>query len=394
MVRALFYFAVIASLISQLPMLLESGLDKYLKLSWIPLTFIIFILHPSEFLNKKLHFYYLFTIIFGWLIFMLDASTTRKYLSDGGDLYNIVVSLLIFIDSFIFWKYYSSVSTYKNIILLMIGGCLILGFVVYFYFLQFADFSSTTYAYQAKNSLAQILFVGGVMALVGISIFKTKLKLSIIISIIILLVIIMLLKSRGTIICIFLVLCYYMMQKNSKALRRYVLWGFIGLIFLIVSSEKLYNLIIVNIIFANRDSSSVSSMSSGRTDLILKAIELIDENWILGVGHKYLDCMPIAILLQYGIIGLITVLVFLLILSCKVINLQKNNIINLTTFLIFWSFMLNSLFEAYPPFGPGVKCFPLWMLLGFAFNNNPEFNNIKHINLKHLYHKSLHKKVI
>ena len=28
--------------------------------------------------------------------------------------------------------------------------------------------------------------------------------------------------------------------------------------------------------------------------------------------------------------------------------------------------MLNSLFEAKPPFGPGIKCFLLWLMLGFS----------------------------
>ena len=370
MVRALFYFAVIASLISQLPMLLETGLDKYLKLSWVPLTILMLFLHPSGFLNKKLYFYYFFISIFGLYIFLLQASSTRTYITSGGDLYNIVISLLIFIDCFIFWKYYSSVQTYRNIISLMIIGCLILGLVVYFYYLQFADMASTTYAYDAKNSLGQILFVGGVMALVGLKLYNKKaLKLFLTGSIIILLIIIMLLKSRATIICIFFVLLYYMMQKRSKKLRKYVVMGCLGMVVTIILSEDLYNLIVVNIIFANRDASSVSSLSSGRSELILKALRLIDDNWLLGVGDKYLDCMPIAILLQYGIIGFFIVIAFLWVLSRKVIRLPQNNVINISAFLIFCSFILNSLFEAYPPFGPGAKCFPLWMLLGFALSS-------------------------
>lgn len=390
MVRVLFYFAVLASLISQLPMVLETGLDKYLKLSWVPLTIFIGLLHPNEFINKKLLFFYAFIITFGGYIFLLEACSTRTYITSGGDLYNMVISLLIFIDCFIFWKHYHSLITYKNILILMMVGCLILGIIVYIYYLQFADITSTTYAYNAKNSLGQILFVGGVMTLIGINLFKKKYKLFISTCIIVLIIIIMLLKSRATIICIFFVILYYMMQKRYAMLRKYIIFGSVVGIALIILSEDIYNTIVINILFANRDASSVSSLSSGRSELILKAIRLIDENWLLGVGDKYLDCMPVAILLQYGIFGLFIVLIFIMVLSYKIIRLPQNNIINISTFIVYCSFMLNSIFEAYPPFGPGAKCFPLWMLLGFALSSKKAYkyqlgqqsnNNFKNQNL-------------
>lgn len=373
MVRFLFYSTITASLISQLPMLLESGYDKYLKLSWIPLTILLALLHPVDFLNKKLRFFYLFVFIFFSYIFILDASTTKTYITGGGDLYNIIISLLIFVDCFIFWKHYASVRTYKNIIIFVNIGCLILGVTVYAFFLQFADMDSTVYAYKAKNSLGQILFVGGLMAVTGFKLYdKKSIRISLLISVVILIAIIMLLKSRGTIICILLVLLYYILQKKSTKLRTYVLIGSIIAVFLIFFNEKIYNLVVINIIFANRDASSASSLSSGRTDLVKAALDSIDQNLITGVGEHYLDCMPIAIVLQYGIIGTIIVFTFLSILSYKVITLRHNNIINVTVFMIYWAFMLNSLFEAYPPFGPGVKCFPLWMLLGFAFGSSKD----------------------
>lgn len=376
MVRILFYFAVIASLISQLPMVLESGLDAYLKLSWVPLTIFLIFLHPNDVVNKKLQFYYGFLFCFGWYLFLLEIFTGRHYITNGGDLYNMWISLLIFIDCFIFWKYYSSIRTYKNIVLIINFGCLLLGIIVYFFFLRYADITSTTYAYEAKNSLGQILFVGGVMSLVALNFFPEKRKkIFIIMSVLILLVIIMLLKSRATIVCIGLVVGYYMLQKESIKLRRYIFIGAVVCILILLFSEQLYNLIVVNIIFANRDTSSVSSLSSGRSDHILQAIKLIDENWLIGVGHKYVDCMPISIFLQFGIFGLLMVMTFILYLSYKVVKLSKSNIINLTVFLIYWSFILNSLFEAYPPFGPGVKCFPLWMLLGFSFSDKSNFLN-------------------
>lgn len=369
MIRFLFYIAIILSLLSQLPMVLETGLDRIFKFSWIPLTLVTLSRHPSDFINKKMIFFYLFIFVFGWLMLMLQATTGATYLVLGGDYYNIVVSFLIFINSYIFWKYNGTWKNYNRLVNLIIIGCLILGIVVYIFFLQFAEMTSTVYAYDAKNSLGQILFVGSIMALTNMrDITNRTHRLFLICSIIILITIIMLLKSRGTIICLFFVLAYYMTKYGTiKQRLGLIAIGCIVIIFIFLNSEA-YNLIVVNIIFANRSVSSASSLSSGRTALIAKAIEIIDDNLLFGIGHSYfVDCMPISILLQYGIIALIVVFAFLTYLAIKVSKLQKNNSIDLATFLVFWSFILNSLFEAYPPFGPGVKCFALWMLLGFVF---------------------------
>ena len=368
MTRVFFYLAVFLSLLSQLPMVLESGLDAYLKLSWIPLTAIIVSKYPSDLFNRKLLFFFIFVIVFGCYLLMMQSLTVKEYITLGGDYYNIVISFLIFVDCFVFWKYNNSEKDYKILVWFMMLGCMILGIVVYVFFIQYADITSMTYAYDAKNSLAQILFVGCVMTLTSINLFHSKIARNIlIVCMVLLFLIIMLLKSRATILCVAFVMAYYMTEYGTKKQRKYLCLVILGAILFILLNEAAYQLVVVNILFANRDASSASSLSSGRSELIMKALEIVSDNYIFGIGYKYLDCMPISILLQYGGIGLIIVATFLLILAVKVLNLNRNTSINMASFLIFWSFIINSLFEAYPPFGPGVKCFPLWMLLGFAF---------------------------
>ena len=275
MLRFLFFITIILSLLSQLPMVLESGLDAYLKLSWIPLTFLIIIKYPEDLINRRLKFYYIFIIVFGWYIFIAQSITSNQYISSGGDFYNILISFLIFMDCFIFWKYNADTKNYKIIVRTIIIGCLILGTVVYFFFLQFADMSSTTYAYNAKNSLAQILFVGCVMALTSLATFHNKMERNLIITtIVILLIIIMLLKSRATIICIFFVLLYYMTKYGTKRQRRYLCFTSVIVTAFIFINQAAYRLVVVNIIFANRNASSASSLSSGRSELIMKALDI------------------------------------------------------------------------------------------------------------------------
>lgn len=76
--------------------------------------------------------------------------------------------------------------------------------------------------------------------------------------------------------------------------------------------------------------------------------------------------MPIIMLFQYGIVGGLMIFSFLIYIGYYVTLRIDRNSYNLIAFLLFWSFMLNSLFEAQPPFGPGVKCFLLWVFIGFA----------------------------
>ena len=87
---------------------------------------------------------------------------------------------------------------------------------------------------------------------------------------------------------------------------------------------------------------------------------------MFGIGGGYVDSFPFEILINYGIIGFITMAIFIVKLSRMVLRFNKNNRICLTANILWVVFLLNSLFEAYPPFGPGIKCSLLWMTIGFS----------------------------
>lgn len=46
--------------------------------------------------------------------------------------------------------------------------------------------------------------------------------------------------------------------------------------------------------------------------------------------------------------------------------MSVNGEFGLIVYLLFMVYMINSLFEAYTPFGPGMKCFELWAFFGIA----------------------------
>ena len=85
-----------------------------------------------------------------------------------------------------------------------------------------------------------------------------------------------------------------------------------------------------------------------------------------GTGKCYIDSFPIQILVKYGIVGLLFMSMFLYKITKIIFNFSRNNMLHLSSYLLLCVFLLNSLFEAYPPFGPGIKCCILWIFVGFS----------------------------
>lgn len=368
MLQLMYVITIILSLLSQLPFVLKSGLDSYFKLCWIPLTIFILFKYPKSVFDRKLLFFYLFILIFGIYCFVAQTFSGKSYLEGGSDYYNIIISFVVFINSCLFWKYNHSVKFYKTIVLTILIGCIILSFYVYRDYLSTDDITQRSYAYGAKNSLGQILFSCALISFLSLKLFKSRIsKVFFIGTILYLFVIIMLLKSRATIIGLFFVIVYMLAKYGSVKQRIITSTIVLSIVAFILLNHDAYEIVVENIIFANRNAESMDSLSSGRVGLIFKALSVINKRFWFGNGHAYVDCMPVCVWMQYGIFGLIIIFTFLAVLARKVFKFNRLEIVNLTSFLLFLTYMINSLFEAYPPFGPGIKCFPLWMMLGFSF---------------------------
>lgn len=174
------------------------------------------------------------------------------------------------------------------------------------------------------------------------------------------------LRSRATLVSAFFLLYYFIFRKSNKKIRRWaIILSIITIAFILLNGD-IYNTIINGVILGGRDATDVNSLSSNRVILFAIALQLIPQHPWIGSGDYYVDCLPLNLLTEFGLIGLFMFTTF--ILHLFIYTKQKRNINKLTsaTYAIYISFLLNGLFEAYPPFGPGVKCFTLWMLLGFA----------------------------
>ncbi len=375
--KVLFYMAIVSSVLSQVPFILASDFGVYLKLVWIfPFLYFLFVDFRS-FLNRRLLSFYVFLFVFFLFCFFSQGITGVKYM--GADLYNIAVSCLITSVAFVFWHNYVSRQVLYEIVFFLLISALLLSFSVYTDFLVGSSLLDRTYAYNSKNSLGQILLAVSLIAfvvLVADSPRSKWIKILYLFSILFLLVVVILLRSRATILGLgFLYLYFLLKSKNRRVKLLLVFGGIVGIVGVFFNSE-VYKVLVDGILFAGRDSSDINELSSGRVGLIGAAIAAIPDHLLLGNGIWYIDCFPVAMILQYGLLGGGIVFAFLLkIFKFVQFELDKDNPVNLAAMLLFWIFILNSLFEAQAPFGPGVKCFLLWMMLGFSLSSTVRFKS-------------------
>lgn len=297
----------------------------------------------------------------------MESLTNKGYLRSGGDIYNIAISLMICVDSYLIWQFHGTKKTLKQLTVIILCCSLALGIVVYVQFIALADLSDYVFAYSSKNSLAQILFCAGLMGLIFLGLFKNKfIKIGVVSCVCVLLVLVFMLKSRGTIVCVFLIAAYYTLKHGTVKHRIWIAIGFLAVILYVYYNSDAHSVVVDQILLANRDAEDVNDVSSGRVEIIGNKFDVIENNLLFGIGNSYVDCMPICMILQYGLLGASMVFTFLFLLGRHIVRLPRTSILNLNTYLLFFSYILNSLFEAYPPFGPGIKCFILWMSIGFS----------------------------
>lgn len=118
------------------------------------------------------------------------------------------------------------------------------------------------------------------------------------------------------------------------------------------------------------EGADLDTFSSGRLGAYETAFSYIWESPIIGVGHYYVDCSYISILVETGLVGffLIEFVWVNKMLGCYRFNSESKAKIFL--FFITTFYVVESLLEGYPPFGPGVSAFMFWFVTAIIINKN------------------------
>ncbi|MBQ3804382.1 MAG: O-antigen ligase family protein [Prevotella sp.] len=274
--------------------------------------------------------------------------------------------MMVAATSYSIYRHYGSDGMLRDIAVCSIISSLVLCYVLQTQYFVDYDLMDRVFAFNAKNSMGQILLNCAIVIVLfpisRIMLFRFVQWFTIVPIVVML----FMLKSRSTLVGFFFVVFYMILQSRDKRIRWLTLAVVLAFIIYLLSNAEAFNTIVYGILMAGRDVNDVNEVSSERIQTISEALEIIPDNILFGVGNKYVDCMPISMMLQFGFIGFVIVITYIGILFRKIVKLDLKNNIHLATFLIFVAMVLNSLFEAWPPFGPGVKCFMLWMMLGFS----------------------------
>ncbi len=248
----------------------------------------------------------------------------------------------------------------------------IMAVFLFLFYLRGTDIYSIQYMYRSgKNEIAVLLMCA--LAIV-FTVYDPKNTIQYafqFFSIAILIVDIFLLKCRSVMLAIVPMFLFVLISKkylNKKFRIIFISLIAVGAIFLLLNKEYL-DIIINQFIFANRDSTSVDDLSSGRLDQIKEGLKVFNENWLIGVGdRKTLDCMYVSILANYGILcfPIVIMAIYPVIWAFKNLFSKKSNRDSIAVCFLFIALgmFIVSFLEELAPFGSGVRCYILWLLFG------------------------------
>lgn len=243
---------------------------------------------------------------------------------------------------------------------------------LFFTTLRNLDLSDMVYAYASKNSAGVILFTGFLLTMVyGFKKKKTLNNILCIGAMGICFTVILLLKTRAMIVCfpIVLILFIYSSPVTKKVKGIIIFIAIIAAILLL--NEQVYDIVINQVIFNNRKH-TLEAISSGRASQWTTLGKNLIDTWLIGDGKTEQESLILTALIQYGVfMGGYIILYALWPLVHAVKRIKSVNSKHMFCLLsISAVYFLDGIFEQLAPFGPGVRCFYLWMLFGIILAKN------------------------
>ena len=217
MLRLLFLLTVFGSLVTQIPGFIERGWDAPLKFLWLVTFACMMLFDTQSALDRRVRFLYLYLLPFLFYCALMTASTASLYLNV--DVTNMLISVMVCLTSYIFFLNFGSERLLSQLGRLLLAGALLLGIIVYVLFFRGQDLLTRTYAFDAKNSMGQILLccavVGGLFWRPTLSVMRWT-KYAIILTLV---YFIMIMRSRATILSLAYVIAYLIFRAPDRRVR-------------------------------------------------------------------------------------------------------------------------------------------------------------------------------
>ena len=260
----------------------------------------------------------------------------------------------------------------KTICIAYFYSMTIVAIPLFFFYLKGTDLSSSVYEYRyGKNEVSVLLLCA---LIISCFVYKPKTKIQQFIRItatVFFLLDITLLRARSVFLGVGLLICVLIFYRHNvnKKLRYFCIICMIMISCYFYLHSDVYYTFLNRIIFAGRDANNINELSSGRSDTISTGISVFLDKPLFGVGKREtLDCFYVSILANYGLLGIPAIVMALMPFLWSISNLKNHNDVDLCFFTIVACIIIISIVEELAPFGPGTRCYILWLMWGILLS--------------------------
>lgn len=370
--------SVFFTIISQLPFFrVKLGIDtqSIAYPMWIIMIFITFF--PSVRI-KFVEFLFPLVIltVFISAMILFEVISDKEYLASGLVL-PILISYMMMIIGYLNAEILT-IDLLKRLATVYVFATVVLCIDIYAEYLRGYDFNTVIYVYRSKNSAGQLIQTALVLLIFMLKQKGAKrlIKFGVILF---LLYVIALMRSRASIVSLVLIPIVYVSCHNVKRRNKIlVICAVTAAVLVIILNDTVYDYAIRNLILNTTDNSSISfsdlnRISSHRYSYFKTFATLFQGNELIGIGSYYMDNIYMEVILNYGIfIGSFIIALALFPLKVAYTSKIRNVDFELVIKIIALSYAFNGIFEGVAPYGPGAKCFLLWLIIG-AMMNRTEF---------------------
>ena len=268
---------------------------------------------------------------------------------------------------------------FKRILSAYIVATLIMSLTVYqTYYLGLVSFGTRNYLYDEKNSTALIL-VSAMIIITTTRLESSKLlKLVYIVADVFLAVLVLLMRSRAVYVGVGFSLLILLRSRELGAKLKWFLFAAILAItaYLVMNPDKLGELLDVYV-FAGRSATNLNDLSSGRAIEWQNFWSDLGDDWLLGHGRMKRETLVLTSILEFGFpLGCLLIYLGFYPLLFGLWNFRRVSKERILYMTIAVCYVSNLFFEQLAPFGPGAKCFLLWLLIGIFAARTPNMERL------------------
>lgn len=278
---------------------------------------------------------------------------------------------------------------FKFILKAICVATLIFALYLYFDVIGGGSIYTANVGLEGKNSLSLIVAVPIVIMLYTTDVFP-KLRW---VFIPFLAFLVILIGSRTSMVCCLAALIgkVFIGNRNNKEKIVYTI-ALIVILYLLVINDSFYERVVDDIFLQGEElnEENLDKITSGRSEMQKGFWPTFKDNWFIGgLGYAY-ENFYMDTLCKFGIIGAVPVFMFAfapIYYFFKDFEVKNHSDIKALIFALDILMLINGLGEELPPFGPGVKCFVLWLVFGYYMGlrykdervKNESFNNYSSI---------------